>query len=258
MTSVEDRRQRRRFASERQLAPHVDPAWSEELLLELRLQGVSGARIGAVLAEVDSHVAESGEPAAEAFGHPVAYARSLKLPPDENQSPAAIAGDVAAAAPQALAFPPAVLGLAALDSDQPLGITVGMVVVVLVVVAGLVVLARSGEAVLRLAVRRPVLAVLAVIGLTALMVGALFLLDGVLTTVPAGAAVGLGVALMLGGTGAEAVRRRRTGSGADPLVPPLGEAEPPSRGATVLTALGTWLAPLVFVAMLAAAWLLPG
>ena len=37
-------RQRRRFELELRLAPHVDPVWTEELVLELRLQGVGGDR----------------------------------------------------------------------------------------------------------------------------------------------------------------------------------------------------------------------
>lgn len=76
---------------EKTIAPHVEPAWAEAVLLELRLQGVSGKHIGAVLAEVDAHLAESGESSQEAFGDPVAYARSLRLPPSPKQSRSAIA-----------------------------------------------------------------------------------------------------------------------------------------------------------------------
>lgn len=68
------------------IAPHVEPDWVEAMLLELRLQGVSGERIGAALAEVEAHVVDSGQNAQEAFGDPVAYARSLDLPPEPEQS----------------------------------------------------------------------------------------------------------------------------------------------------------------------------
>lgn len=259
MTTVEDprtRRPRRRFALERRLAPHVDPLWTEGLVLELRLQGVAGERIGAVVAEVDSHCAESGEPAADAFGDPVAYARSLELAPAAGQSPAAIAGGVAAAALQALAFPPALFGLAALGAGEPLGITLGMVGVVCLLVAGLAGLAAYGEQFLRLVLRRPVLSVLASVAPTGLMVVALVLLDGVVATAPAGAAIGVGVVLMGAGTAGEVVQRRRTGDDADPLVLPLDGALPPSRGAKLAEAAGRWLVPVVFVAMVTAGWLL--
>lgn len=47
------------------------------LVLALRLRDVPGVRIGEALAEVDSHVAETGEGPHDAFGDPVAYADRL-------------------------------------------------------------------------------------------------------------------------------------------------------------------------------------
>lgn len=52
-------------------------AYRRELLLALRLRDVPGPRIAEVLAEVDSHVAESGENPAEAFGPPREYAHQV-------------------------------------------------------------------------------------------------------------------------------------------------------------------------------------
>jgi hypothetical protein len=57
--------------------PHIDRAWRDAFVLALRLADVPGDRIGDALATVDTHCAESGETAAEAFGDPTAYARSL-------------------------------------------------------------------------------------------------------------------------------------------------------------------------------------
>jgi hypothetical protein len=51
--------------------------YQHELLLALRLHGVPGPRIAQALAEVDSHVAETGEEAGVAFGPPKAYAAAL-------------------------------------------------------------------------------------------------------------------------------------------------------------------------------------
>lgn len=59
------------------LAPSVDRAWADEFALEQRLLDVPGARIGDALVTVESHVAESGETAQEAFGDARAYAREL-------------------------------------------------------------------------------------------------------------------------------------------------------------------------------------
>jgi hypothetical protein len=52
----------------------TDQAWCDDLLLALRLRDVPGARIGEVLAEVQSHLAETGEDPREAFGEPREYA----------------------------------------------------------------------------------------------------------------------------------------------------------------------------------------
>lgn len=52
----------------------TDEAYSDDLLLALRLRDVPGTRIGEVLAEVQSHVAETGEDPRQAFGDPERYA----------------------------------------------------------------------------------------------------------------------------------------------------------------------------------------
>jgi hypothetical protein len=52
----------------------TDQAWRDDLLLALRLREVPGTRIGEVLAEVQSHVAETGEDPRQAFGDPKQYA----------------------------------------------------------------------------------------------------------------------------------------------------------------------------------------
>lgn len=59
------------------IAPHVDPAWREDFVVELRLLSVPGARIGDALLTVEAHVVEAGEPASEAFGDARTYAREI-------------------------------------------------------------------------------------------------------------------------------------------------------------------------------------
>ena len=52
-------------------------SYQQQLLLALRVRNVSGPRIAEALAEVDSHLAESGEDPREAFGEPSAYAARI-------------------------------------------------------------------------------------------------------------------------------------------------------------------------------------
>lgn len=49
--------------------------WRNRLILELRRQDVSGATIGDIVLEAESHVSESGESPHSAFGDPSEYAR---------------------------------------------------------------------------------------------------------------------------------------------------------------------------------------
>lgn len=53
------------------------PDYLDDLALELRLLDVPGDRIGQIMAEVEAHVADSGESPAEAFGPPREYAAEL-------------------------------------------------------------------------------------------------------------------------------------------------------------------------------------
>lgn len=147
------------------IAPHVEPGWVEAMLLELRLQGVSGERIGAALAEVEAHVVDSGESAEEAFGDPVEYARSLGLPAEPEQSKAATLKGVVPTLIQ-------LFGLVAVIAAMPWGPdAVGVTTTLLagLVVAALlpVVVVALGDRVLRAIVERPVV----VFGVTMLVLG---------------------------------------------------------------------------------------
>jgi len=51
--------------------------YRDQLVLALRAQEVSGDRVGEVLAEVETHVAETGEDPQEAFGPPRDYANHV-------------------------------------------------------------------------------------------------------------------------------------------------------------------------------------
>lgn len=56
--------------------PKSESSWHEQFVVELRMRDVPGTRVGDLLAEVDSHCADSGQSAAAAFGDPIDYARS--------------------------------------------------------------------------------------------------------------------------------------------------------------------------------------
>jgi len=57
--------------------PHVDRAWRDRFVLELREREVPGPRIGDALVHVESFCADSGRGAEEEFGAADVYARSL-------------------------------------------------------------------------------------------------------------------------------------------------------------------------------------
>lgn len=65
------------------LAPSIAADWRDDFVIELRLQGASGASIAEALVEVEGHCRESGQSASEAFGPAVDYAKALDLP-DES------------------------------------------------------------------------------------------------------------------------------------------------------------------------------
>lgn len=79
----------------------TDKQWLDEMIIELRLREVKGPAIGDAVAAVETHCAESGESASDAFGDPRSYARALDFPASQvNQKDAA--GWVRALAPTAV------------------------------------------------------------------------------------------------------------------------------------------------------------
>lgn len=56
-----------------------DQQWLDTFTLELAHRGVSGRDIGDAKASVESHLADSGESAEDAFGDPVVYAQALEF-----------------------------------------------------------------------------------------------------------------------------------------------------------------------------------
>lgn len=80
----------------------LDRKYREELVLALRARDVSGERVGDVLAEVETHVAATGEDPSVAFGSPRDYAAQVvaQLDPGAGKRDSArlVAGTMATAA----------------------------------------------------------------------------------------------------------------------------------------------------------------
>lgn len=234
----------RRYEIERSLAPHVDPRWAEAVLLELRLQGVAGTTIAGVLAEVESHVVESGEDASSAFGDPVEFARSLDLPADPRQDLTVTPAGAAHSAAQVLGALLLVGGAAALGSGGPAPITWGLLASALAATLVALVAFRNGTRLLRVVVSAPVrstrFAALIAAGTAgfALVVLPAALLRGVVVELPAALALGTG-ALLLAVTMAIAVRQGRHEPD-DPIVSPFDAPQTDRHR-------GPWIAQLALI-----------
>ncbi|MGV8965592.1 MAG: hypothetical protein ACOH2F_04880 [Cellulomonas sp.] len=227
---VESRRGASEFALERRLAPHVDAAWAEKLVLELRLLGVSGDTIGAALSEVESHCADSGEGAPEAFGDAATYARSLDLPGSEDASPRVVLREFAPTAVQFAGMSLVSWSIGPMLAGRPLEITAGHLVGMLVAVLALSMVIFFADRALRLLVHRPVRAGFLLGGWMFVVVGvgvaALLLWDAPISRVGAGWGLTAGVALLAAGVGWALVRVRAGHGQADRITSPLAPLPP--------------------------------
>lgn len=180
-------------------APHVEPGWVDAFVVELRLLDVPGDRIGDALAEVESHCADAGEAAAEAFGDPVAYARSLELPglAGATADSRRVVGAVAVQVAGLLLLPNAVAALARGDEVR---VTAGALLAAVLVLAATGALALAPGRAVRLVLNRPVVTVagLALVTVVVTLPAALWRATAV--DLPAGAVAGAGVAALVVGT----------------------------------------------------------
>ena len=77
MNAQKNRNQHQRNTDMAGLAPHANPRWVEDFIVELRLLDVPGDRIGDALATVEEHLVDTRESVEEAFGSPRDYAASI-------------------------------------------------------------------------------------------------------------------------------------------------------------------------------------
>lgn len=223
--------------------PHVEDEWTQAFLLELRLRGVDGRRIGSALAEVEAHCAESGESARSAFGDPEAYAADL-APAPAPASPD-LARDVARSV---LGLAGMLLTLAAIgawSSGTEVELTAGF----LAVSALVVLVVRLAEPLLRAVVKHWWVAVVGGGATVALFVAVLVTWRQTVVSVPVLPSLVAGLALLA----AHTVLTLRGPDLADPVVGPAGAGGTGTmREGTVsrgLDRLGPWLFPVLTAVM---------
>jgi len=220
----------------RALAPHVDVTWAEMFIVELRLLGIAGDRIGAALTEVESHCSESGQGAEHAFGSPVEYARSLQLPVDDDHSPQAVLRSLVPIMVQVSGMSLLIGSFDAWLRGQRLEITTGHVVVASLTVLAMATVVLRADSVLRTAVYHQIRSVILTFCIylvgTATFVAALVFLDGTLWHAPAPLGLGAGAALLAGGAGWALARLRNDGPENDLITSPFGGANTSPNGGT--------------------------
>lgn len=227
------------------LAPSVERAWADAFVVEQRLLGVPGTRIGDALVTVESHVVDSGQSAREAFGDPQDYARQLAEGVDTDDQ-AVTLRVVLSSVLGVVGLLLAVNGFSALVEGEAAQVTAGLVaagVLLLAVLGGF--LARA-TAVLRVLVDRLWVVALALVAFVGASVALLLLLPQVLLEVPAGVLLASGVVLLV----VDSVLSW-TGSGTDDLVLAPGEEAPRSRWSR---ASATFLMPAAALLMMAVTW----
>lgn len=249
-----------RYTLIQELAPHVEKKWADAFILKLRTASVAGARIGSSLKEVDSHCAESGSSAVEAFGNPERYARSLNLPVEDVGR-----GPLAPLAPTLLEIVGMVVltwSCPGLFRGQAFVLTTGQVLTAVLLAAELAALVLGNRRAVLAVVRHPVLAWLIFMANMALMVALIGTFGSSLARLHAGWSAGLGAALLLGGLAWNLLRRRAGKSGVDPVVAPAFTENQRAvvvaarRQAGVASAVNAWLMPLAALVIVPMEWAL--
>jgi len=211
------------------LAPDIDPAWAEEFVLEARLRDVPGNRIGDALGEVNAHCRDAGESAAEAFGDPIAYARTVAA-----QSTPVTVPWLSTFGPTLVQVVGVVLTLSGVGTwvtGRPLVVTWGMAGAIVLLCAGVAGLGMLLGRALGAIVRRPILAPI-VGGLSAAAIAAavfaMLLIEAPIGELPFALVLCVGVAVLVVGIAWE-IGVARSGALDDPITAPGAEVAPRPR-----------------------------
>ncbi|WP_309135156.1 hypothetical protein [Cellulomonas sp.] len=238
-------------------APHVDAAWREDLVLELRLHDVPGDAIGAALAEVEAYCLDSGQSAQEAFGDARAYGVALAEAAGRRDDEPVPVRTVVPAAVETLGMVATTTGAVAWLRGETADVHLSAVVVVVLLGAVMVAITRWPTPVLRYLFDAPVWRVVLVSLLVpGLAVGVALLARDASVALPAPPLTGLGLALLVTGT-VLTVTLRESLSG-DPVRSPDGaDASGPTPWWFRLLAYahlwGAWLVTAVLVVALSVA-----
>ena len=227
--------------------PHIEQAWAETFLLELRLRGVAGSQIGAALAEVETHCAESGETAHSAFGDARSYATALELPPSADQT-VSLRDELPSLG---LGLGGMLLTLASVGawrSGTGVEVTGGSVAVLAILLVGTALVVRYAAPLMRAIATRAWLAIVFAVGPVLVFVGALLLFGRtVLLTLPMAPSLVAGLAALAAGT---FVALRRAGSLEDPVVgPPQAAGAGTLESSRTLDRIGGKLTPWLFLVL---------
>ncbi len=180
--------------------PHLDNDWVEEFVVELRAHDVPGTTIGAHLAELDVHCAESGEDVRSAFGEPRAYARAIAeaagTPPETTSGPFAAATS-ALLGLVALVVTPQAVG--AVRHGSALDVSWGALITWVFLLVAVVLVVRFARRLLPWVARHWLWACLIAVVLIPLQVGVLLVADAPAFAVPAGPALAAGCAVLVAG-----------------------------------------------------------
>jgi hypothetical protein len=211
----------------------AEQKWLDELVLELRLLNVDGARIGDVAATVREHLADSGESPNEAFGDPAEYARSLDVARPE---PAGLAAVVMVNLLGLFGFMALIFAAPPASAGRSFEVTGFHVVLAAVYLLALPLIAFNLRTVVRLKTWQ---AGAAGVGALALLVAAALLFgDAHVASLPALPVAITGGALTLG----TALWGQLSGhQDPDPLVDPLAAGEPEAKHTTWTGVLTTFL-----------------
>lgn len=234
------------------LAPSVEQGWVEQFVLEQRLLGVPGKRIGDSLALVESHVAESGQSAPAAFGDPQAYAKE-DAPEQTERSSDRIDrwwtfSIVLCLVGMLLTTFSAQAGFA---GDSTLHVTVGHLVVLAIVAGSVALLLFAPRTLLQMLAHLPLRSWIGWMLLLAAMVGALFLLPHPVGEIGVLSALVIGAILLTAGF---LLQLRAYLGGRVQEDPIVGPGEQPARSKGGLVAV--LIFPVATIAMIGFSWLL--
>lgn len=234
------------------LAPSVETGWVEQFVLEQRLLGVPGSRIGDSLALVESHVVESGESAEAAFGDPRRYAEEDAPEQSERSSDRLDRG-------WSLGIVLCLAGMllstfsaqAAFSGESSLRVTVGLLVVLAIVAGSVALVLLATPALMRALAQFPMRSWVGWLLLLAGMVGALLLLPHPVGEIGVVSALVLGAILLAVGLLLQLRAYVRGRVQEDPIV---GPGEQPVRSRAGLGAV--LIFPVATIAMIGFSWLL--